>query len=122
MCTGGRIMHHLRHNLALPGTLVLFTGYQGHGSLGRQILDGAKFVKIFGEKIPVQASVHSFGGLSGHAGQGDLVRWFDTMAASKPKVFLTHGEEKGRKALGRILKSRYKSSVAYPDLGETIEI
>ncbi|HEV3302153.1 MAG TPA: hypothetical protein VG055_21040 [Planctomycetaceae bacterium] len=67
MCTGGRILHHFRHNLALPGTAVLFVGYQGHGSLGRMIVDGIKSVTIFGEKIPVRASVHTFGGLSGHA-------------------------------------------------------
>src|SRR5262249_27829041 len=67
MCTGGRILHHFRHNLGRPGTTVLFVGYQGHGSLGRMIVDGKETVTIFGEKIPVRASVHTFGGLSGHA-------------------------------------------------------
>jgi metallo-beta-lactamase family protein len=122
MCTGGRILHHFRHNLARQGTTVLFVGYQGHGSLGRMIVDGKKAVTIFGEKIPVRASVHTFGGLSGHAGQSDLLRWLDSFAASQPRVFLTHGEERGRQPLGKIIEERFKLQVNYPGLGETIEI
>jgi metallo-beta-lactamase family protein len=122
MCTGGRILHHFRHNLARPGTTVLFVGYQGYGSLGRMIVDGKQTVTIFGEKIPVRASVHTFGGLSGHAGQTDLLRWLDSFAASRPRVFLTHGEERGRKPLGQLIKERHKLRVDYPGLHETIEI
>jgi metallo-beta-lactamase family protein len=122
MCTGGRILHHFRHNLARHGTTVLFCGYQGHGSLGRMIVDGKKTVTIFGEKIPVRASVHTFGGLSGHAGQSDLLRWIDCVAASGPRVFLTHGEERGRKPLAKLIKERFQLRVDCPGLGETIEI
>ena len=122
MCTGGRILHHFRHNLAHRSTTVLFVGYQGHGSLGRMIVDGKKAVTIYGEKIPVRASVHTFGGLSGHAGQSDLLRWLGSMAASGPRVFLTHGEERGRKPLGKAITERYKLRVAYPGLNETIQI
>jgi metallo-beta-lactamase family protein len=122
MCTGGRILHHFRHNLARPETTVLFVGFQGHGSLGRMIVDGKKTVNIFGEPIPVRASVHTFGGLSGHAGQTDLVRWLESMAASKPRVFLTHGEDRARKPLEKLIKDRFKLKVDRPDLLETIEI
>jgi metallo-beta-lactamase family protein len=122
MCTGGRILHHFRHNLARRETTVLFVGYQGHGSLGRMIVDGKKAVTIFGEKIPVKASVHTFGGLSGHAGQTDLMRWLGSFAATGPRVFLTHGEERGRKPLGKLIKEKYKLRVDYPGLQETIEI
>jgi metallo-beta-lactamase family protein len=122
MCTGGRILHHFRHNLARPGTTVLIVGYQGHGSLGRMLVDRKPTVTIFGEKIPVRASVHTFGGLSGHAGQSDLLRWFDSLAASHPRVFLTHGEERGRQPLGKIIEERYQLQVDYPGLGQTIEI
>jgi metallo-beta-lactamase family protein len=122
MCTGGRILHHFRHNLARRGTTVLFVGYQGEGSLGRMLVDGKKKVTIFGEKIPVAASMYTFGGLSGHAGQSDLLRWLDCVAASGPRVFLTHGEERGRKPLGKLIKERFKLRVDYPGLGETIEI
>jgi metallo-beta-lactamase family protein len=122
MCTGGRILHHLRHNLARRGTTVIFVGYQGHGSLGRMLVDGKKVVSIFGEKIPVRASIHTMGGLSGHAGQSDLLRWLGSFADSRPRVFLTHGEERGRKPLGKLIKDRYKLQVDYPSMRETIEI
>jgi metallo-beta-lactamase family protein len=122
MCTGGRILHHFRHNLARPGTTVLFVGYQGYGSLGRMIVDGKKAVTIFGEKIPVRASVHTFGGLSGHAGQTDLLRWLESFAASGPHVFLTHGEERARQPLGKLITERHKLRVDYPGLNEAIEI
>jgi metallo-beta-lactamase family protein len=122
MCTGGRILHHFRHNLARPQTTVLIVGYQGHGSLGRMLVDGKESVTIFGEKIPVRASVHTFGGLSGHAGQSDLLRWFDTLARSRPRVYLTHGEERGRQPLGRIIKERFQLEVGFPALRESIDI
>jgi metallo-beta-lactamase family protein len=122
MCTGGRILHHFRHNLSRPSTTVLIVGYQGHGSLGRMLVDGKPFVNIFGEKIPVRAIVHTFGGLSGHAGQSDLLNWLGTIAASKPQVYLTHGEDRARKPFGKLIKERFGLKVAYPDLKQTIEI
>jgi metallo-beta-lactamase family protein len=86
------------------------------------LVDGKESVTIFGEKIPVRASVHTFGGLSGHAGQSDLLQWVASLAASRPRVFLTHGEERGRKPLGRLIEDRFKLRVDYPGLRETIEI
>jgi metallo-beta-lactamase family protein len=122
MCTGGRILHHFRHNLARPSTVVLFVGYQGHGSLGRMIVDGKPTVRIFGETIPVRASVHTFGGLSGHAGQRDLVRWFDSLAPSRPRLVLTHGENRAQEALRRIIQDRHQVQVECPGLGDTIQV
>jgi metallo-beta-lactamase family protein len=101
---------------------VLIVGYQGHGSLGRQLVDKRPSVRIFGETIPVRASVHTFGGLSGHAGQSDLVRWIGSIAPSQPHVFLTHGEARGRDPLKRIIQDRYKLRVDCPDMLEAIEI
>jgi metallo-beta-lactamase family protein len=122
MCTGGRILHHFRYNLARPNTTVLIVGYQGYGSLGRQLVDKKKSVRVLGETLPVRASVHTFGGLSGHAGQSDLVRWLGSMASSKPHVFLTHGEARGRDPLKKIIQDRYHLTVDCPDMFETIEI
>ncbi|MCR4411195.1 MAG: MBL fold metallo-hydrolase [Thermoguttaceae bacterium] len=122
MCTGGRILHHFRHNLCRQGTTVLIVGYQSQGSLGRMLVDRKNAVTIFGEKIPVRASVHTFGGLSAHAGQSDLLRWLDSMAASHPRVFVTHGEERARKPLGKLIQERCKLRVDYPAMGETVEI
>ena len=122
MCTGGRILHHFRYNLAKPNTTVLIVGYQGYGSLGRMLVDKKKSVRIFGETIPVRAAVHTFGGLSGHAGQSDLVHWLGSMAPSKPHVFLTHGEPRGRDPLKKIIQDRFQLTVDCPDMFETIEI
>jgi metallo-beta-lactamase family protein len=122
MCNGGRILHHLRHNLANPATTVIFVGYQGHGSLGRMIIDRRKTVTIFGEKIPVKASVHTFGGLSGHAGQADLLNWFAAVAPSKPRLILTHGEDRARKTLAKLISDRHGIKAELPKLRQTVEI
>jgi metallo-beta-lactamase family protein len=122
MCNGGRILHHLRHNLAKPQTTVLFTGFQGKGSLGRAISEKQPTVSIHGEKIPVKASVHTFGGLSGHAGQTDLLNWFATMAKSKPRLILTHGEDMQRSTFAKLVASKYGIQAEIPKLRQTIEI
>jgi metallo-beta-lactamase family protein len=122
MCNAGRILHHLRANLWRPETHVLIVGYQGHGTLGRSLVDGAKEVKIFGEPIKVVANVHTLGGFSAHAGQSDLLRWFSSMAHCKPRVFLTHGEDRGRKPLGALIRQRFKIAAQLPGHKETLEI
>jgi metallo-beta-lactamase family protein len=122
MCTGGRIMHHLLYNLPKPETTVLIAGFQSRGSLGRALVDGKKVVTIHGQKVPVRASVRTMGGLSGHAGQKDLVHWFDSMAPRRPRVILTHGEDEARDALGRIIADRYQLNAECPQLGEVIEV
>ena len=122
MCNGSRILHHLRANLWKPSTHVLIVGYQAHGSLGRRLVDGEKEVKIFGEKIAVKATVHTLGGFSAHAGQTDLMRWFEVMAPSKPRVVLTHGEDDQRAALARCIQERYGLLSKVPQMGEVIEL
>ena len=91
MCTGGRILHHLRENLPKPGTAAIIVGYQAHGSIGRMLVDGVDELKLFGDQIPVKATVHTLGGFSAHAGQTKLLEWFDHLAGRKPRLILTHG-------------------------------
>ena len=122
MCNGGRILHHLRANLWKPSTHVLIVGYQAVGSLGRLLVDGVKEVKIFGEKIAVKATIHTLGGFSAHAGQTDLLRWFDVMAPSKPGVVLTHGEDDQRTALANLIQQRYQLTPKRPKMGEVIDL
>jgi len=122
MCNAGRILHHLRHNLWMPETSVIIVGFQAEGTLGRQLVDGAKTVRIFGETISVKARIHLLGGLSAHAGQSDLLRWFDVVAGSKPKIVLSHGEDKGRKPLADIISQRYGLSPVLPEYGDVIEL
>src|SRR5262249_10026428 len=93
MCNGGRILHHLRKGLPLYTTHVLIVGYQSNGSLGRRLVEHAKSVSIFGEKVFVRASISTLGGFSAHAGRSDLLKWFAPLAASRPQIILTHGED-----------------------------
>jgi len=98
MCTGGRVRHHLKHNLWRKESAVIFVGFAGGGTLARQIIDGAKHVRLFGEDIPVRARIHTINGFSAHADQGELVAWHDRIGGSKA-TFLVHGEEKAMKEL-----------------------
>jgi metallo-beta-lactamase family protein len=122
MCNAGRILHHLRANLWKPDTHVLIVGYQGHGSLGRRLVDGEKLVSIHGEKIAVKAKVHTLGGFSAHAGQSDLLTWFSAIAPVKPAVVLTHGEDRQRQTLAKLIQQRFKLTARLPALGDTIEL
>lgn len=91
MCTGGRVRHHLRHNLWRNNCAVIFVGFAAHGTLARRIVDGASVVKIFGEEIQVRASIYTIGGFSAHADQAELLSW--QQSARPKKTFLVHGEE-----------------------------
>jgi metallo-beta-lactamase family protein len=122
MCTGGRILHHLRHNLPRAGTSILIVGFQTEGSVGRQLVDGAKEVSIFGEKIPVKAAIHTLGGFSAHAGQTELLQWVAQVAGSRPRVFLTHGEARGREPLAKLIQERLSLSAELPMLGQSVTL
>jgi len=122
MCNGGRIMHHLRHNLPIPETAVLVVGFQSQGTLGRKLVDGAKSVRIFGEEIPVRASIHTMGGFSAHADQNGLLDWFSVMAPSKPRTIITHGEDRARKAFSDLVQSKFGLKPDCPVIGDVIEV
>ena len=122
MCNAGRILHHLRHNLWNPESHVVIAGYQGNGTLGRQLVEGAKKVTIFGETIAVKAQIHTLGGFSAHAGQTDLLAWFAPLAPVRPRVILTHGEDGPRTALAGLIAARYGLTPTLPALGDEIEL
>jgi metallo-beta-lactamase family protein len=122
MCTGGRILHHFKENLWRPETHVVIVGYQGRGSLGRRLVDGAQSVNIFGEKIAVCARVHTLGGFSAHAGQSDLLKWFGVIAPSKPQVVLIHGEDGPRQALATLIRQRHGLTPSLPKQGDVINV
>jgi metallo-beta-lactamase family protein len=120
MCNAGRILHHLRLNVGNPDTHVIIVGFQGRGTIGRQLVDGAREISIFGERYAVRANVHTLGGFSAHAGQTDLLKWFAPLASRKPRVVLTHGEDGPREALAEALVARFGLAASLPALGESI--
>jgi metallo-beta-lactamase family protein len=92
MCTGGRVRHHLLHNLGHEKSAIVFVGYAATGTLARRIIDGAKQVRIFGEEVPVRARIYTINGFSAHADQAELLAWQKQTGARR--TFLVHGEEK----------------------------
>lgn len=122
MCNGGRILHHLRHNLRDPNTHVVIVGFQAHGSLGRKLVEKHPVVRIFGEEIPVRAKVHTLNGFSAHAGQSELLQWFSYLAPSKPRLALVHGEDRARSALAGLIEEKFGIRPELPEIGDEIEI
>ncbi len=93
MCEAGRIRHHLKHNLWRPESTVLFVGYQSEGTLGGQLLGGARSVKLFGEEIEVRARIAQMDGISGHADRDRLLGWVAGMSPRPRRVFVNHGQD-----------------------------
>lgn len=93
MCDAGRVRHHLKHNLWRPESTILFVGYQSVGTLGRNIIEGATEVKLFGEPIQVRAQIKQMAGLSGHADKNGLIEWINAFEEKPKKVFVVHGED-----------------------------
>ena len=104
MCDAGRIRHHLKHNLWRPNCTVVFVGYQGEGTLGRRLLDGASQVKLFGEEIAVRAKIVNFHGLSSHADKNGLLEWINAFAPKPREVFVVHGESSVTEAYAATLR------------------
>jgi metallo-beta-lactamase family protein len=92
MCEGGRIRHHLKHNLWREECALVFVGFQAYGTLGRTLLDGAEKVMIFGDEIAVSATVYNFTGLSAHADREGLLKWINSFENNPDKVFIVHVE------------------------------
>ena len=122
MCDVGRIKHHLKHNLWNPNSTILFVGYQAPGTLGRQIVDGAKSVKIFGEEIAVNARVEYIEGYSGHADQEWLLNFIYSFHNQPKHIFLVHGEPDSQDVLkGKILETT-GTPVTIPNFGESFDL
>lgn len=121
MCNGGRILHHLKHNLWRPECHVLIIGYQAEGTLGRRLVDGTEYVRLWGEEIRVNAAIHTVGGLSAHADQAGLVDWYRNFR-QRPPVCLVHGEDRAREPLAARLEAETGTNVRLPRLGESIPL
>ena len=117
MCTGGRVRHHLQHNLDHDSSAIVFVGYAASGTLARRIIDGAKQVRVFGEDVSVRARIYTINGFSAHADQAELLNWQRQTGAKR--TFLVHGEQdsmtKFRAHLGQAL-------VEMPQSNQTFEL
>ena len=121
MANGGRILHHLRHNLGRRQAHLVFVGYQSVGTLGRRLVDGAKWVRIYGHDYRVNLQVHTVGGLSAHTDQRGLLAWYDHFEP-KPPVALVHGEDKAREALAGEIGERHGVQAALVRPGMLLEV
>ena len=117
MCTGGRVRQHLRHNLPRAESSIVFVGFAAVGTLARNIIDGAKEVGIFGERVPVRARIYTINGFSAHADQQQLLAWHEQTGAAR--TFLVHGEEAAMRSFAECLGG---CRVEMPELNQVYEI
>jgi len=122
MCEAGRIKHHLKHNLYRPESSIVFVGYQAVGTLGRNLVDGAKRVKLFGEEITVKARIEMIDGFSGHADRNGLLEWLGKFGVKPRKVFIVHGEEDSMKEFSASIKEKFGIETITPSRGESFAI
>jgi metallo-beta-lactamase family protein len=121
MCTGGRIKHHLKHNIWRRECQLLITGFQARGTTGRALVDGAKHIRLWGETIRVAAQVHTIGGLSAHADQTTLKNWYASFEG-RPPVTLVHGEERAIAGLSECLRKEFAAPVHIARPGEVLAL
>ena len=122
MCEGGRIRHHLKHNLWNAKNTILFAGYQAAGTLGRIIYDGAKSVKIFGEEIDVSAEIRLLEGISGHADQRGLLAWLSGAAKMPEYVFVNHGDDDSCTGFAKTVEEKFSVRALAPYSGAEFDL
>lgn len=120
MCTGGRILHHLRHHLWQEECSIVIVGYQARKTLGRALVEGAERVRIYGEEIVVRAKVHTINGFSAHADQPGLLRWLTPCRGTR--AHLVHGEDHALAALQKITHDHLGMASAIARFGEPVEV
>lgn len=120
MSQGGRVLHHEERYLPDPKSMILFIGYQAVGSLGRQILEGAKEVRIFGQKVPVRCARRVISGYSAHADQPRLIEWIAPMRQTLKTAFVVQGEEGASSALAQKLRDDLAIATVVPEMGQEV--
>ena len=120
MCNGGRILHHLRHNIERPECHVIISGFQAEGTPGRKLVNGDKEVTLHGDRLKVRAQLHTIGGLSAHGDRDDLLRWVKS-AEGAPRVFIVHGEDIVKKAFRGFLEQAHIPEPFIPGPGDILD-
>jgi metallo-beta-lactamase family protein len=121
MMTGGRIVHHLKHNISRSGAHIMIVGYQANGTLGRALVNGKPTVRIHGKEFAVKATVHTVGGLSAHADIDDLMRWTGNIK-SNPQMHVVHGELEAKQNFRDRLESELNLKASIPGPGDILDI
>jgi metallo-beta-lactamase family protein len=121
MCTGGRVRHHLLHNISRPECHIIIAGFQAAGTPGRRLVEGAATLRLFREDHPVRAQVHTIGGLSAHAGQQALVDWYDRFK-NRPPLVLVHGEPEAQVALAARIQNELMAPVHIAAEGDRFDL
>ncbi|MBE7065850.1 MAG: MBL fold metallo-hydrolase [Ruminococcaceae bacterium] len=122
MCEAGRIRHHLKHNLWMDSSTILFVGYQSEGTVGRKLVDGAKSVHLFGEEIQVNAKIASLVGISGHADRDMLLNWLGAMKQKPRKVFVNHGDDTVCDDFAQTISDRLYINAVAPYSGDEFDL
>jgi len=122
MCDAGRIKHHLKHNLWKKESSIVFVGFQAEGTLGRQIIDGEKDVKIFGEPIHIKAEIYNLEGFSGHADKQSLMNWLKGFKEKPKKVFIVHGEQESKISFAQEVEDTLGINCIIPEYNKVYEI
>jgi metallo-beta-lactamase family protein len=122
MATGGRVLHHLAAGLPDPRNAVLFVGFQAAGTRGRQLIEGAPQVKMFGRFVPVQARVEKLNAMSAHADAAEIVRWLRTFPKAPSVTYLVHGEPPAQVALKARIERELGWNVRIPEYGEKVGV
>jgi metallo-beta-lactamase family protein len=117
MCTGGRIKHHLVTNISRRESTILFVGYQAIGTLGRQIVDGARKVRILGQHYPVRARIVQIQGFSAHADRDELFTWLSGLKSAPRRVFVVHGEPEAAQQFGEFVREKTGWQISVPEYG-----
>lgn len=122
MCEAGRIRHHLKYNLWRPECTVLFIGYQVEGTLGRRLLDGEKFVNLFGEDVKVAAKIDRLDGISAHADKDGLLAWLGAMEKRPRRVYVNHGDDTACEVLSKAINAKLLINSLAPYSGGTYDL
>jgi len=120
MCTGGRIKHHLANNISRKESTIMFVGYQAAGTLGRQLVDKAKEVRIFGKKYKIKAKVVQINGFSAHADKNEMLDWLRKFKTPPKQIFLVHGEPESAQAFGSFLSEKTGWKVTIPEYEQEV--
>jgi metallo-beta-lactamase family protein len=122
MATGGRILHHLAHRLPDSRSAVLLVGYEAEGTGGRALADGAQYLRIHGQEVPVRAEIVKIDQLSAHAGRGELLRWLSGITAPPRQTFLVHGEPNALESFHGAVTSKFNWPVTVPEYLQSFDL